>query len=55
MMRRSLVIILALILDLALGDPPNRWHPVAWMGRGVAWAQRRAPGPKAPRGRAFAY
>jgi adenosylcobinamide-phosphate synthase len=23
---------LALLLDLALGDPPNRYHPVAWMG-----------------------
>ncbi len=24
---------LAYLLDRALGDPPNRWHPVAWQGR----------------------
>ncbi|TPV96557.1 MAG: cobalamin biosynthesis protein CobD [Myxococcales bacterium FL481] len=23
----------ALTIDLAWGDPPNRWHPVAWFGR----------------------
>ncbi len=41
--RSTLVIPLALLLDLALGDPPNRYHPVAWMGRGIAAAQRWAP------------
>jgi adenosylcobinamide-phosphate synthase len=25
-------LLLALLLDVLLGDPPNRWHPVAWMG-----------------------
>ncbi len=34
---------LALLIDTLWGDPPNRWHPVAWMGRGIAWAERRAP------------
>ena len=34
---------LALILDLILGDPPNCYHPVAWMGTAIAAAQRRAP------------
>ncbi len=34
---------LALLLDLTLGDPPNRFHPVAWMGAGIAAAKRRAP------------
>jgi adenosylcobinamide-phosphate synthase len=24
---------LALLLDLALGEPPNRFHPVAWLGK----------------------
>jgi adenosylcobinamide-phosphate synthase len=36
-----LVVVLALALDLSLGDPPNRWHPVAWIGRALA-AGRRA-------------
>ncbi len=27
-----LVLVVALLLDVVLGDPPNRWHPVAWMG-----------------------
>jgi adenosylcobinamide-phosphate synthase len=35
---------LAVALDLLVGDPPNRWHPVAWIGRlitlGRAWAPR---------------
>jgi adenosylcobinamide-phosphate synthase len=35
------VVALAVALDLALGDPPNRLHPVAWVGRALA-AGRRA-------------
>ncbi len=35
---------LALVLDEWLGDPPNRWHPVAWLGSGIAkvehWLRR---------------
>jgi adenosylcobinamide-phosphate synthase len=27
-----LVLLGALVIDATLGDPPNRWHPVAWMG-----------------------
>lgn len=27
------VVAIAVALDLAFGDPPNRWHPVAWLGR----------------------
>lgn len=30
----------AWLLDRLLGDPPNRWHPVAWQGRFLAWAER---------------
>ena len=36
-------ILLALLLDLALGDPPNRYHPVAWMGAAIGLARRLAP------------
>ena len=31
----------ALALDLAFGDPPNRWHPVAWLGSLIGAARRR--------------
>jgi adenosylcobinamide-phosphate synthase len=41
--RRTGILCLALLLDLLLGDPPNRIHPVAGMGTAVAAAQRRAP------------
>lgn len=32
---------LALLIDLLLGDPPNRYHPVAWMGRWIARVRPR--------------
>ena len=35
------VLLLAVAIDLALGDPPNRFHPVAWIGALIA-AGRRA-------------
>jgi len=38
------VLALAVALDLLVGDPPNRWHPVAWIGRLIALARGRAPG-----------
>jgi adenosylcobinamide-phosphate synthase len=31
------------VIDLLLGDPPNRWHPVAWMGSFIRWGERHAP------------
>jgi adenosylcobinamide-phosphate synthase len=38
------VLMLAVALDLLLGDPPSRFHPVAWIGRLIAlgrrWAER---------------
>ena len=43
-----LVLLLALALDLALGEPPNRLHPTVWIGNTVALAERLAPGPPAP-------
>lgn len=33
---------LAVGLDLLLGDPPNRYHPVAWIGRLIAIGRRWA-------------
>lgn len=36
-------LLLALALDLALGEPPQRAHPVVWVGRLVALLERRAP------------
>ena len=41
----ALVLLLALLLDLALGEPPNRAHPTVWIGKTVALAERVAPGP----------
>lgn len=40
---RPWVILLALLIDLIFGDPPNRFHPVAWMGSAIGWARRHAP------------
>ena len=35
---------LAIAIDRLLGEPPLRWHPVAWMGRWLAWTgERLAP------------
>jgi len=42
------VLFLAVAFDLALGEPPNRWHPVAWIGSLVA-AGRRLAGRVPPR------
>ncbi len=41
-----LVLLLALLLDVALGEPPNRLHPTVWIGNTVALAERIAPGPQ---------
>lgn len=41
---------LAIAIDRLLGEPALRWHPVAWMGRWLAWAgERLAPRVGAPR------
>lgn len=36
-------ILFALLLDLLLGDPPNRFHPTAWMGSLIAALNRLRP------------
>ncbi len=37
------IIINAVLIDLLLGDPPNRWHLVAWMGQAIHHARQYAP------------
>jgi adenosylcobinamide-phosphate synthase len=41
----------AAVLDAGLREPPDRWHPVMWMGRWLAFAGARLP--SAPAGRAI--
>lgn len=43
MKRRLAVAGLAIAVDLTVGELPNRWHPVAWLGRGVLAAEHRLP------------
>ena len=33
---------MAVVLDLVRGDPPNRFHPVSWIGHLIAAGRRRA-------------
>jgi adenosylcobinamide-phosphate synthase len=33
------IFITALAIDICLGDPSNRWHPVAWMGKTISWME----------------
>lgn len=39
------ILFIALAIDLAFGEPPNSWHPVAWLGKLISletkWAPRR--------------
>lgn len=39
MIRRVAVLSMAVALDLALGELPNRYHPVAWLGNGMTRAR----------------
>jgi adenosylcobinamide-phosphate synthase len=39
---RPAALLLALGLDLVGGEPANRWHPVAWIGRVLARLEARA-------------
>jgi adenosylcobinamide-phosphate synthase len=34
-------LLLALLIDRWLGEPPARLHPVVWIGRYLGWAGRR--------------
>lgn len=44
----AVALLLALLLDVSLGEPPNRLHPTVWMGKTVAIAERIAPGQQSP-------
>jgi adenosylcobinamide-phosphate synthase len=37
----ALVLLLALLIDRWLGEPPARLHPVVWVGHYLGWAGRR--------------
>lgn len=38
-----LIIVLAVALDVVVGEPPSRLHPVVWVGRVIALAGQAAP------------
>ena len=38
-----IAILTALLIDLAFGDPPNRFHPVVAMGSCIRWGSEHAP------------
>ena len=40
---------LALLVDSFFGDPPNKYHPVAWMGSGISGVRKYAPATDAQR------
>jgi adenosylcobinamide-phosphate synthase len=39
----------AMALEIVVGDPISRWHPVAVLGRGIGWMVDRAPTERGPR------
>ena len=39
----SATVLLAGVIDVAFGEPPNAVHPVVWMGRLIAALERRRP------------
>ncbi|MDE0630968.1 MAG: adenosylcobinamide-phosphate synthase CbiB [Caldilineaceae bacterium] len=41
--RRALALLSAVLADAILGDPPSRFHPVAWMGSWIGLLRRIAP------------
>lgn len=40
---RSRALLIALVVDALLGDPPNRWHPVVALGGWMRLGERLAP------------
>ncbi len=36
----AIAVLVAFAVDLRLGEPPVRWHPVVWMGNYLGWAGR---------------
>lgn len=37
------ILLIALALDSAFGEPPNARHPVAWLGKLICWEMKMAP------------
>ena len=37
------ILFMAVIIDLALGDPPNKLHPTAWIGTTIMWMKHLTP------------
>jgi len=48
-----IILLSAIIIDLALGDPPNAFHPVAWMGKVISFLCRA--GASLPNAAQFIY
>lgn len=42
-MEKIVILLIALTLDLAFGEPPNNWHPVAWLGKLISSEMKLAP------------
>ncbi|MFC2054094.1 cobalamin biosynthesis protein [Chloroflexota bacterium] len=43
MPQRIIILCIALVLDLLFGDPPNAYHPTAWMGSLIVFFTNHAP------------
>ena len=41
--RLAVPLAVALVVDAAVGDPPGRWHPVAWMGAAIDRGRKLTP------------
>ena len=39
----ALALLIALVVDRVLGEPPSRWHPVVWMGNFLQVTGQRLP------------
>ena len=38
-----LILLIALAIDLAFGELPDAWHPVAWLGKLISWEMKWVP------------
>ena len=47
MLEYLLILVLAVVLDIAFGELPNRVHPVAWLGKVISWQLKLRPKGKA--------
>nr|WP_256399734.1 adenosylcobinamide-phosphate synthase CbiB [Haloarchaeobius litoreus] len=45
-MTATAAVVIAVVLDVVVGEPPNRFHPVAWFGRLVAAVDREWTHPR---------